>query len=87
VGAEDYLRFADHSHSIRQNHVKGSFLLEICTVKLDLQLLADRSLASQFVGEVLEEVTWFWAARVSACGSMTLLARQAIVQHRALPGE
>jgi hypothetical protein len=36
---------------------------------------------------VWQMFNWFRVAGVSACGSMPLLARQAIVQHRALPGE
>jgi len=52
---EDYFRFADIPYSIRQNHLKRLVLLKICRVRRDLQLLADRNLASQLIGEVFEE--------------------------------
>ena len=38
-----------------QSTLECWFLLKICRVKRDLQLLADRDLASHFVGEVFKE--------------------------------
>jgi hypothetical protein len=54
-GAEDYLRFADDTHSIRPNHLKRLVFIEDLQGLARLQLLADRDLASQFVEEVFEE--------------------------------
>ena len=60
-GAEDYLRFADDTYSIRPNHLKRLVLLKICRVKRDCSYLPIGTLRRTSSMKFSRKITWFCA--------------------------
>jgi hypothetical protein len=85
----DYFRIADDTHSIRPNHVKGSFLLKICKIDRDCGLLAYWDLAPQFLREAFEEdhlvvrLLRFRCLDWHYCGDAFIVGRESEVKNTA----